>query len=241
MTPVPGNGRFAVLPDEPVTWRQFEDRRHHGLVFQVACESNCRPQRATIDGRCEAWQAEKRLHLGGEGETAFCQAIEDRFDPDVIPGQQQLPPGPIPQRKAEHSFQFRQTVWAELLIGGEDGLSIGTGVEDVSFLLEFAAQRLKVVDLTVKGDHVRAVAADHRLMASIRGVQDAQPPMTQNDVFTLVQTAVVGTAISHQRSHPANEIDVAQPDRPSKSAHGPASICLEDEPNRSVADRVPMR
>ena len=91
---------------------------------------------------------------------------------------------------------------------------------DVSFLLEFAAQRLKVVDLTVKGDRLRAVAADHRLMASIRGAQDAQPPMTQNDVFTFVQTAVVGTTISHQRSHPANGIDVAQPDRPSKSHMG---------------------
>ncbi len=67
--------------------------------------------------------------------------------------------------------------------------------------LQFLAQFDEVVDLAVEDDDVTSIAAQHRLVAGRRQIQDRKAAKPQGDVILREHAVIVRTAMCEQVGH----------------------------------------
>ena len=96
-------------------------------------------------------------------------------------------------------------VLADPGVGLEQDLGVAARSQHHALLPQFGAQLDIVVDLAVEDHPVAAVGGPHRLMATLRQVDDGQPLVAQSDIVVGVEALVirptVGDALSSAR-HP---------------------------------------
>ena len=115
-------------------------------------------ERRRVQRRARAWPPpECDLISEPNDERAVALGIVERLDADAIAREQQRAAAAVPERDAEHAAQVRERVLAPLLVGVDDGLGVGVGVERVAVGDELGAQLAVVVDLAVEDDPDRAV------------------------------------------------------------------------------------
>ena len=174
---------------------------------------------------------EDRLDLGAKDDSVRQLRVVERFDADAVPGEEQLPPTRIPDRKGEHPVEVLDAARPVLLVEMDDGLAVSPRPVPVTFALKIGAQRFVVVDLAVVDDPHTAVLVGHRLMAGARQVDDRQPAMAQGDALALADNhpLVVGSAVYEGVAHPhdCGRVDsevVVEAEDAANPAHAQASV-----------------
>ena len=130
----------------------------------------------------------------------------------------------------EHAIEpFEHPLEPLALVEREDDLGIGAGAETVAVALEFGFVVERVVDLAVEEERDGPVRAGHRLMSTVREVEDLQPVETERGVRDAAAqrqaegAAIVWTAMTHHVRHRPEHAGVGrraiQVDEPGDSAH----------------------
>ena len=148
------------------------------------------------------------LGLRGKAQRPAVVRPVERLDAERIARQQQLARARVPQAEGEHAAQSPDHRRAAIGIELQQHLGVGFAVELVALGLQLRAQFAVVVDFAVEGDREPAVGALHGLGATLRQVDDRQPPMGKADtpVGTGPLAAAVGAARGHAIVH-ASEFD----------------------------------
>jgi hypothetical protein len=122
---------------------------------------------------------------------------EQRSHAHTIANQQEPAPWRVPERDGELAVEPRDEIVAPLLVGVNQRLGIGLGLEAVAEGLELPAQLDVVEDLAVEDDPDRVVLVGHGLIA--RGeIDDAEARMRQCYRAELAHPGAVGTAMTQR-------------------------------------------
>jgi hypothetical protein len=76
-------------------------------------------------------------------------------------------------------------------------------VRGVTFLLKRFPQFMKIIDLTVEGDHIASRRRHHGLMAFRRQIENGQPAMRQGDTRNRIQPhpTIIGSTMKQRVRH----------------------------------------
>ena len=101
----------------------------------------------------------------------------------------------VPDGEGEHAIEMAHAVRAILLVRAHEYFGIGSRAKAVAQGLQPGAERLEVVDLTVKGAPDRAILIRDRLITGLK-IDDAEPPDAQRDEWVNIETLTVGAAVA---------------------------------------------
>src|SRR5262249_10132971 len=94
--------------------------------------------------------------------------VQERFFPEAVTREKQLPPAPVNNSEGEHSFEPRRHVRSPPVVGVEDHLGIRLGSKMVTERAKFVPELDIVVDLAVERNNQSSVVGSHRLPATIQ-------------------------------------------------------------------------
>ena len=113
----------------------------------------------------------------------------------------------------------------------QDHFSIGATAETNSYCFEPATQFHEVVHLAVIDDGDRAILGFHRLVASVRQIEDAQASVSEACAAQDAHTLVIRSAVTERARHRPHEAVVHARARiihyPTDAADGPLS-CVDE-------------
>ena len=152
-----------------------------------------------------AGSLERVIRAGPRGD-----AVVERLDAELVPGAEQLPRPAVPDGEREHTAQPVHDVLADPGVGLEQHLGVAARSQHHALLPQFGAQLDVVVDLAVEDHPVAAVGGPHRLMATLRQVDDRQPLIAQSDIVVAVEAFVIRPTVSDplgRARHPGPDRD----------------------------------
>src|SRR5207244_11778833 len=106
-------------------------------------------QRPGVDLAVGQPRGGERLDLRGEAEAPRPARVEERLDPEAVPGEDEPPGRAVPDGEREHAVQPRDAVGPVVLVDVDDRLAVARGLETMAACLELRAERASVVDLAV--------------------------------------------------------------------------------------------
>jgi len=107
------------------------------------------------------------------------EPIVERLNPETVAGDEQFLFLSVIDDERPHAVEVVKTITAPVCICGEENLCIAFRGESVSISLEFEAEFLIVIYLSVIHDPVSPVRRAHRLMAGGCGVYDGEAAVTE--------------------------------------------------------------
>lgn len=144
---------------------------------------------------------EQGLGGGREAEGVPLVRPVQGFDPESVTGQEERPPGPIPEGEGEHAVQVADGVLAPGVPGLEDGLAIAVGEEPIAHAPEFPAQLAIVVDGAVEHQGEPQLRIHEGLIGAQRQVDDGQAPVPHPQGAVAVASTMVGTTPPQVHHH----------------------------------------
>ena len=193
--------RHALLQQQPVRRGQGAGfdiggvRRGHIVVGHEAGQGLRR------QGQLQGRDAGKRVQLGSEDEKVAGLRIEEGLLAEAIPGAEKPAAPGIPEGEGKHAVEPGKTVSVPAFIGGQQHLGIGGCAEAEAFLLHDRAKFPVIVDFTVEGERMAAVA--HGLRAAGQ-VDDGETTMPQADRSVEADALTVRAAPGHAVEHGAH-------------------------------------
>src|SRR5213594_2257567 len=165
----------------------------------------------------------ERLDLRGEAEAPRPARVEERLDPEAVPGEDEPPGRAVPDRECEHAVQPRDAVGPVVLVDVDDRLAVARGLEAMTARLELRAERAIIVDLAVAHDPHRAGLVHQRLRAAGH-VDDGQPAVSERRLAVDPVSLAVRPALdegARHAAHPLAGVDTTvKADQACDSTHG---------------------
>ena len=107
----------------------------------------------------------------------------------------------IKKSEGEHAVEVVDAVFAPFFVCVNDNLGVGPGVEVIPESFQLDAHLLKVVNLSVVGDHHVTALVRHRLMTGGRKVNDCETAMAEPDGPIRVVPFAVRPAMGNDVGH----------------------------------------
>ena len=193
----PGIGHGRAMSRQQLADAGEERVRAEGRVeVEVFVESGPTHLGAHLAGR------QQRLDLGTEDERAGSRVAEvERLDAETVPGQAEGSALFVPNRQREHALEHRERRLAPFRVGAQGDFGIGAPAKAMSSRFQRLPQRKVVVDFAVVDDGEAPVAAEHRLVAVVGEVDDAEPRVREAQAPARVDAAVVRAAMAKRGRH----------------------------------------
>ena len=180
-------------------------------------------QRPGVDLAVGQPRGDQRLDLRGEAEAPGPARVEERLDPEAVPGEDEPPGRAVPDRQREHAVQPRDAVGPVVLVEMDDRLAVARGLEAMAARLELRAEFPIVVDLDVAHDPHRAGLVHERLRAAGH-VDDGQPAVSERrlavDPASLAVRPALGEGGRHAPHQRAGVGTTVKADQACDSTHG---------------------
>ena len=129
----------------------------------------------------QPWQCGQGAHLGREGEPVCRSGVEQWFDAKAVARKEQVAAGAVVNGNRPHAVEARQHGRSPMSPGFENDLGVAVAAKYAAELLKLLAQLYEVVDLAVVDDGETALAALHRLVATVGRVDDREAAMHEPD------------------------------------------------------------
>jgi hypothetical protein len=196
----------TVLGDEVGARRQALQSGEAGPRRWRIAERQVGVDTVPVGGRRHDAGLGQRPGLGGEGNAARALGEIERLHSRRVPRQHEPVRADVEERQREHAVQPLQAVEADLLVEMNDDLAVGLCAEAVTFRQQLGPQLAVVVDLTVTGEHQRAVLVLERLPSS-RQVDQAQPVDSKTGPHRRREhlVVIVGPAMDERAAHPLEQ------------------------------------
>src|SRR5438552_1613453 len=180
-------------------------------------------QRPGVDLAFAQPGGDQRLDLGGEAEAPGPARVEERLDPEAVPGEDEPPGRAVPDRQREHAVEPRDAVGPVVLVEMDDRLAVARGREAMAARLELRPELPIVVDLAVAHDPHRAGLVHQRLRAAGH-VDDGEPAVSERRLAVDPASLAVRPALREGGRHPVHQVGgvetTLRADQACDSTHG---------------------
>mgnify|MGYP001028062261 CR=1 FL=1 len=229
-TDTPGFENELVARIEARDSLEGTSRRRHVEVGEVARE------RCEIGPALETRIDQQCLGFGGEGEQvahsrgALRAAVEEGFDSAGISREEQALSATIEEPEGVHPLEVLEHRIAVFLVEMQQNFGVGRRAKAMAPLLEFGAQFLEVVDLTVEDDRERIVVAAHWLMTGSTQIEDREARVAEGEAVAPravgldQQSAVIGTPVVQRQRGTTIEFVVPGSDASVDATHLEVSL-----------------
>ncbi len=165
--------------------REFVNPFKHGqwtgdeFVSQIIIKA-CKFTPRSISGiRRRALISEAKANL------PLLEIIVKGFNPQPIPGDDQVSFFPIPKPDGKHSLKVGQKILLPFFVGMDNDLGIGMAPEKMSSFDQLFSQFQKIIDLSVKNQLDGSVFVTHGLVSLLGQIDDGQTTESKgNALFT---------------------------------------------------------
>ena len=208
---IPADGELSVLILKITAVEQLEHMSEHRLLVRNVLIAEVFREPFLVDFLYKVRVGQETLDFRAEEKVAVVLIVIERLDAENIARAEQLLCGAVPDDEGIHAAQPLQHAGAPLLIAVQQHFAVRGGLERVTGVDQLAAQVLKVINLTVEGEHLRAVLIEDRLAAALQ-INDAQPAETHSDVRVNIIVVLVRSAVADAVRHVADDgLTIAAP------------------------------
>src|SRR5439155_7953981 len=131
-------------------------------------------QRPGVDLAFGQPRGDQRLDLRGEAEAPRPARVEERLDPEAVPGEDEPPGRAVPDGEREHAVQPRDAVGPVVLVDVDDRLAVASGLEAMAACLELRST-LAIVEYITVAHYQRLDGLVHQRLRAAGYVDDGEP------------------------------------------------------------------
>ena len=197
-TPVGMDLKLIASDACPMSGRQLFDTFEGGSRGERAPERENLIEGAGGNGRRDLGMRQQTLDFRTKHDASGQLAVEQRPDPESIPGEKQCLAISIPDGDGELTIEVLKALRTVLLIQMQNHLGIGPGPELMPPGLESGAEFDVIEHLAIEDDPQGFVLVGDRLLTRAE-IDDAQARVAQGDVRIGVHTELIGTAMTNHR------------------------------------------
>ena len=157
-------------------------------------------ERGEIHRATQPWNRQQRFQLRRERQPLRGERVVERLDAEPISGQKEATAPAVPDGEGEHAVESLDASLPPLVVGMDDDLGIGVGVETMACVIKPFTQFGEVVDLSVEDDPGGFPLVVNRLVAADR-VDDGQAADAESHAIAQQDTLVVGTPMDKGVAH----------------------------------------
>ncbi|EKD38667.1 MAG: hypothetical protein ACD_75C00651G0002 [uncultured bacterium] len=203
--PILPDEKAATLYNQGTCRRQFSDFLKNGIGARDIGIGKIEIQGHQVECPAYLVNREKRVNFRGEEKSARDLSIIEGLLADPVTGQKQIPVFAVPNGKSEHAPQIGDTFRAVLFVEVEDCFGIGLGMKLVATSHQIFPQFQVVIDFAIEDNPQCSVFIGHGLMSRLTKVENAQPPVAENDMGecegVFMDAIVIGTSVDHFLQH----------------------------------------
>ncbi len=119
----------------------------------------------------------------------------------MVAGEEEAAAAAVEDGQGEHAVEAADAILTVLLVGVQQHLGVGAGVEAVAQLFELGAQLAEVVDLAVVDDPEGLVLVVDGLTPGLE-VDDGEAPVPHGHIAFAEPALVVRTPVNESLQHP---------------------------------------
>ena len=216
---------LAVFGDQDRRRRQLVDPFEHRVRRRDVPERVIQRKGLSVYASRLIGKLQQRLDLRREPKLALDLGPEERLLARSIAREHQAATRIIPDREAKHPFQSRDRAGAKALVKRHDVFDVAARSKRVAPGRRFAAQRGRIVDLTVAHHPDLSVGTLERLIA--RGeIHDGEAARADAGALVPDDALTVRAAVTQRSRHPLHRLRKTQWGSASRyraedAAHGP--------------------